>query len=181
MKKTTLLVALVFAATTLFAQKKTTTSATVIFDATTSKDALPKAENKTVVAAIDTKKGSIAFEAIMKSFAFTNPRIQEHFNGENWLNTDQYPTATFNGRIVNLSSVNFKKNGTYAAEVEGELTLHGKTQPVKTTGTIVVKGKKITATSNFTIKLEDYDVKGNAITAGKVAAEPKITVTAELK
>lgn len=181
MKRTTLLLALAFATTTMFAQKKTTTSATIIFDATTSKDALPKAENKTVVAAIDPKTGSIAFEAIMKGFAFSNPRIQEHFNGETWLNTDQFPTSSFKGKITNLPAINFIKDGTYPAEVEGELTLHGKTQPVKTTGTIVVDGKKVTASADFTIKLEDYDVKGGAIAAGKVATEPKITVTAELK
>ena len=48
---------LILAAGLLFAQKKTTTSAIINFDATTSLDALPKAENKTAVAAIDTKKG----------------------------------------------------------------------------------------------------------------------------
>src|SRR5689334_13567712 len=122
MKRTTLLIAMIFATTLMFAQKKTTTSASIIFDATTSKDALPKAENKTVVAAIDPKSGSIAFEAIMKSFAFTNPMIQEHFNGEKWLNTDLFPTAVFTGKITNLSSVDFKKDGTYTADVEGELT-----------------------------------------------------------
>lgn len=181
MKRTTLLLAFAFATTTIFAQKKTTTSATIVFDATTSKDALPKAENKTVVAAIDAKKGSIAFEAIMKSFAFTNPMMQEHFNSENWLNTDVYPTASFKGTITNLSAINFKKDGTYPAQIEGNLSIHGKTRPVKTSGTFIINGDKVIASSDFTVKLEDYDVKGNAITAGKVAAEPKITITAELK
>jgi hypothetical protein len=63
----------------LFAQKKTTTSATINFDATTSIDKLPKAENKTVIASLDTKTGKLAFEAQVKSFAFSNPRIQDHF------------------------------------------------------------------------------------------------------
>jgi polyisoprenoid-binding protein YceI len=181
MKRTTLILALALTGTTLFAQKKTSTSATILFDATTSKDALPKAENKTVVAAIDPKSGMVAFEAVIKSFTFTNPTIQEHFNGESWLNSDQFPTAFFKGKLTNLSSINFKKDGTYTAEVEGELTLHGKTQPVKSTGLLVVNGKTITATSEFVIKLADYGIAGGAITAGKVSSEPKITVTAELK
>ena len=58
MKKTTLVLALVFAAGAAFAQKKTTSSATVSFDATTPKDALPKAENKTVIGSIDTQTGA---------------------------------------------------------------------------------------------------------------------------
>ena len=60
MKKTILFLGLVIAAGSLFAQKKTTTSATVSFDATTSLDALPKANNKTVIGAIDTKTGAVA-------------------------------------------------------------------------------------------------------------------------
>ena len=80
MKFTTLTLAIALLSTSLFAQKKITTSGSIAFDATTSLDALPKAENKTVVAALDTKNGSIAFEAIDKSFSFTNPMMQDHFN-----------------------------------------------------------------------------------------------------
>ena len=72
MKRTILSVVLAFASIAIFAQKKTTTSATIAFDATTPIDALPKAENKTVVAALDTKAGTIQFEAAIKSFAFSN-------------------------------------------------------------------------------------------------------------
>ena len=39
-----------------FCPEKTTTSAVINFDATTEIDALPKAENKTVIAAIDTQE-----------------------------------------------------------------------------------------------------------------------------
>jgi hypothetical protein len=60
MKKTILFLSFVALTGSLFAQKKTTTSATVAFDASTAIDALPKAENKTTIAAIDTKTGSIA-------------------------------------------------------------------------------------------------------------------------
>jgi hypothetical protein len=63
MKKTILLFALVAVVGAGFAQKKkTTTSATIKFDATTSLDALPKAENKTAVASLNTKTGDVAFD-----------------------------------------------------------------------------------------------------------------------
>lgn len=162
------------------AQKKTTTSAVIQFDATTEKDALPKAENKTVVAAIDTKKGTVAFEATIRSFSFTNPMIQEHFSGDRWMNAEKFPTATFNGTIANLSEIDFSKEGTYKAKVEGDLTMHGITQKVTTPATIVV-GKTLTASAEFTVKLADYEINGGAIAAGKVSKEPKITVTAEFK
>jgi len=179
MKKTILSLALVMATGLLFAQKKTTTSATVNFDATTPKDALPKAENKTVIASLDTKTGAVAFEAAIKSFAFTNPMIQDHFNSKGWMDSDQFATATFKGTITNLKDVKFNKDGTYAVTVSGDLTIHGETKPVEAKGTIVVAGGKIKATSDFTINLDDYKVTGGAIAAGKVAKEPKISVVAE--
>lgn len=181
MKKTLLFIALIAATGSMFAQKKTTTSGTVNFDATTSLDQLPKAENKTVIAALDTKKGTLAFEVVMKNFTFGNPRIQEHFNGPKWLDSEKFPTSTFKGTVTNLSAVNFKKDGTYDAEVEGDLTIHGVTKPVKSTGKITVAGKTVSVNADFSIKLEDYAVEGPQIGAGKIAKEPKITVAADLQ
>ena len=90
MKKTILFLALALFTTGLFAQKKTTTSAVIAFDASTSLDNMPKAENKTAIGALDTKTGSLAFEATVKNFTFSNPTMQGHFNGDRWLNSDTY-------------------------------------------------------------------------------------------
>ena len=179
MKKTSLFLALVLSTAALFAQKKTTTSASVNFDATTSLDELPKAENKTAIAALDTKTGDVAFEAQIKNFSFGNPMIQEHFNSGGWMDSDKFPTANFKGKITNLSEVDFNKDGTYKADVEGDLTIHGVTNKVKTKVVITIAGKKISSKSDFTIKLEDYKVEGKAIAAGKVAKEPTISVAAD--
>lgn len=178
MKKTILLIALTIATGALFAQKKTTTSGTIIFDATTSLDALPKADNKTVIAAIDTKSGSVAFEAIIKSFTFGNPMMQEHFNGPKWLDSEKFPKATFKGKIDNLADVNFSTDGTYTANLTGDLTLHGISKPLTATAIITVKDGAINTSANFTINLEDYAI-GTA--NGKVAKEPKIAVNADFK
>lgn len=181
MKKTILILALVAAAGSLFAQKKTTTSATVAFDATTAIDDLPRAENKTVIGAVDTKTGAVQFEASVKNFAFSNPSIQDHFNGERWFNSDTYPTFTFKGNITNLSAVDFARAGSYTANVEGVLTIKGKEQKVAAPVTIRVDGSGFAASSAFTIKLADYGITGAPIDGGKVAKEPKITVNADFK
>ena len=182
MKKTLLVLALAGLSAVSFAQKKrTTTSATINFDATTKLDALPKAENKTAVASLNTKSGDVAFEAIVKNFAFSNPKIQEHFNGAQWMDSDKFPKASFKGKITNLSAVNFKADGSYSATVSGNLTMHGVTKAVTAPATIVVSGKAITTTSNFSVAVADYGVNGPAIGAGKVATDPKISVTAEFK
>lgn len=181
MKKIFLFLAFAALTGSAFAQKKTTTSATVAFDASTAIDNLPKAENKTVIGVIDTKTGAVQFEANVKNFAFSNPTIQEHFNGERWFNSDTYPSFTFKGKITDLSKVNFTKDGTYTVNVEGPLSIKGKEQTVKTPATIVVKGGTISASSNFTINLADYGVGGAPIDGGKVAKEPKISVNADFK
>ncbi len=182
MKKTILVLSLAVVTAVSFAQKKkTTSSATVSFDATTKLDALPKADNKTVVAALNTKTGDVAFEAVVKNFSFANPKIQEHFNGAQWMDSDKFPKATFKGKITNLSAVNFKADGTYSATVEGDLTMHGVTKKITAPATIAVSAGKITTTSEFSVKVADYNVNGPAIGAGKVATDPKITVSAEFK
>ena len=107
--------------------------------------------------------------------------MQEHFNGASWMDSDKFPTATFKGKITNIAAVNFKKDVTYNATVTGDLTMHGVTKPVNTTASVVVAGKAVTTTTDFTVKLSDFAVNGAAIGAGKVATDPKITVVADFK
>src|SRR5882757_1990007 len=113
MKKAILFISFVIATGSLFAQKKITTSATIKFDASTSIDNLPIAENKTVIATLNTQTGALVFEATVKNFAFSNPTMQNHFNGSNWLDSDKHPTFTYKGDITDLSAVNFTKDGVY--------------------------------------------------------------------
>lgn len=181
MKKTILLTALVLTTGCLFAQKKTTTSATIAFDATTNLDNLAKAENKTAIGAVDPETGTVQFEATVKNFAFSNPSMQGHFNGAQWLNSDQFSKFTFNGKIVKLSEVKFNKNGSYDVDVSGDLTIKGIAKPVTAKGKIVVKDGAFTVSSDFSIKLSDYGISGVPVDAGKVSKEPKITVSAEFK
>jgi polyisoprenoid-binding protein YceI len=171
--------AFLISTTAAIAQAKTTTSAIVGFDATTPIDALPKAENKTAVGMIDTKTGQVGFEAAVNNFAFSNPTIQEHFNEERWLNSAKFPLFTFQGKITDLSKVNFKKNGSYTVPVQGTMTIKDKTNALSTTATIVVKGGAISANAGFTIKLSDYGI--DVGTRGKISNEPKITVAADFK
>lgn len=181
MKKTVLFLSFIIAAGSLMAQKKTTTSATVKFDASTAIDDLPKAENKTVIAAINTSTGDIAFEAAVKNFSFSNPSIQDHFNGAKWLDSDKYPSFNYKGKITDLSAINFSKDGTYKIKTAGVLTVKGQSQNIAMPATIVVNGGTLNASAQFTITLADFGITGGSIDGGKVAKEPKISVSAELK
>lgn len=179
MKKTILSLSLIFIAGSMFAQNLTTSSATVSFDATTPIDALPKADNKTVIASLNTTTGAVLFEAAVNNFAFSNPKIQEHFNGANWMNSASFPKFSFAGKIDKVSKVKFTKDGVYKVTVTGSLTVKGVTKPVKTPATITVTGGKVSAATGFSIVLADYGITGAPIDGGKVAKEPKITVAAQ--
>ena len=181
MKKTILFVFLIIATVGVFAQKKITTSAVVKFDATTSIDNLPKAENKTVIASINTTTGALAVEVGVKNFAFSNPMMQGHFNGPSWLNSDKHPTFTYKGNITDLSAVDFSKEGAYQVKTEGVLTIKDVEQKLYTPATITVKGNSVLVVADFSIKLSDFGITGSPIDGGKVAKEPKINITAELK
>lgn len=179
MKKTILFLAFIAASGLLFAQKKTTTSATVSFDATTPKDAGPKADNKTVIGSIDTRTGDVAFEAAVKNFSFSSPKMQEHFNGANWMNSDQFPKFTFTGKIEKPNKIKWTKEGTYVVKVNGDLTIKGITKKINLEGTFTATGGKIKATTSFSVKLADFNITGQPVEAGKVSKEPKISVSAE--
>ncbi len=179
MKKSILFLSFLAITAGAMAQKVTTTSAVVTFDASTPKDALPKAENKAVIASLDKTTGAVAFEAAVNNFSFTNAMIQDHFNGEKWMNSATYPKFVFAGKVDKVNKIKFSKNGTYEVKVSGNLTVKGISKPVSAPATVTVNNGVITATSNFSIKLKDYGITGQAIDAGKVAEKPTITVSVQ--
>lgn len=177
MKKTSFLFALMIAGVSVMAQSKKTTSATISFDASTAEDPVAKAENKTVIAAIDTKKGTVQFEAAVKNFAFENKKVEEHFNAKRWLDSEKYPKFSFSGKIDNIEKVKLKKDGTYNVTVSGNLTIKETTKAISAPGTIIIKGGKMFANSSFNVTLPDYGVNADG---KKIAKDAKVVVSAEL-
>ena len=123
--------------------------------------------NNEVTSMIDVAKGDIVFAILVKSFHFEKALMEEHFN-ENYMESSKIPKATFQGKITNLSAINFTKDGNYPATVEGDLTIHGVKQKQTATGTITVAKGKITAVSTFNIKLADYKVEIPSLVAEKI-------------
>ena len=134
-----------------------------------------EAHNRQVNAAFDAATGDFVFRVLVKSFQFEKVLMQEHFN-ENYLESDKFPNATFLGKVTNIKDVNIGKDGVYEAMVEGKLTIHGVTQPVKEKGTFEVKGTKITGKAKFTILLADYSVKIPGAVANSISKSIEITV-----
>jgi len=134
-----------------------------------------EAINNQVNAALNTETGDLVIKVLMKSFIFEKALMQEHFN-ENYVESDKYPNATFLGKVINTSEVNFQKSGHYKATVEGNLTIHGVTKTVKEKGTLTISDGKIMAVSVFPVLLSDYEIKIPGAIAGKISESIEITV-----
>lgn len=158
----------------LKAQQYTTKTGTIKFFSHTSMEDI-KAENRKVVSVLDSKTGAMEFLLLMKGFDFTNDLMEQHFN-ESYAESSKFPKAGFKGKIADISKVDFTKDGTYPVTVTGKLTIKDVTKDVTSTGTIVVKGGKVTATSKMKIKPLDYNFKIPATAYGKIADEMEVDI-----
>lgn len=180
MKKVALSIVMIFAMIAMVnAQKYYTKTGDVNF---TSEAPLEKieAKNNAATCVLDSKTGNMEMAILIKAFKFEKALMQEHFN-ENYMESSKFPKATFKGKITNIEAVNFKKDGVYKVNVEGDLTIHGETKAVKTTGTITVKGGEITAKSSFKVTLEDYKIAIPNMVKDKIAKEVAIDVDLDLE
>lgn len=134
-----------------------------------------EAHNRQTVSILDISTGDIVINLLNKSFEFKVALMQEHFN-ENYMETTKFPKSAFKGKVTNLDKIDFKKNGSYTAEVTGDLTIHGVTKNVSTTGTIEVANGSITAKAKFKVIPKDYEIKIPQLVENKIAKEMDITV-----
>jgi len=134
-----------------------------------------EAHNRQVVSILDISTGDIQINLLNKSFEFKVALMQEHFN-ENYMETTKFPKSSFKGKITNLDKIDFKKDGTYAVEVKGDLTIHGVTNSVTNSGTIEVAKGVITAKTKFKVVPKDYGIQIPQLVENKIAKEMDITV-----
>jgi hypothetical protein len=117
-----------------------------------------EARNQTVASILNTENGELVASTLVRSFKFREALVEEHFN-ENYMQSEQFPKAIFKGKITNFAQVSFTKDGTYDISIEGDLTIHGETRPLKTTGKLEIKNPKISASTEFDVSLANYKIK----------------------
>lgn len=135
-----------------------------------------EAESSGLKGVIDVNKRQFAFTIGMQSFlGFNSPLQREHFN-ENYLESDQYPNATFAGEII--EKIDFEKNGTYEVRAKGKLVIHGKSRDRIIKSQIIVEDNKLIVSSNFTVLLEEHNIVIPRIVYQKIAEEIQVEVKA---
>ncbi len=176
MKKLFLAILLISISTTSFGQEKLkTTSGHIKFFSTTPAEDI-EANNYKAISNLTPSTGDLVFSIPMQSFEFEKSLMQKHYNSKKFLNTKKFPKAKFKGNITNLSAINFSEDGTYTADVSGDLTIHGVTNKVSEKMTLTIKNGAVTGNTTFDITLAEYDV---VFTKGKpsknIAKSVKIT------
>lgn len=178
MKKAFVLFSLIASCSTLaLAQKYFTKDGKVSFYSDTPMEKI-EAHNTKAASVIDVSSGQLEFAVLIKAFQFEKALMQEHFN-ENYMESNTYPKATFKGKVADPSALKLDQDGTYQAQVTGDLTIHGVTKAVSSPATFTVKNGQIVGVASFTIQVEDYGIKIPAIVKEKIAKEVKIDVESQ--
>ncbi|GAA4271582.1 YceI family protein [Aquimarina gracilis] len=129
-----------------------------------------EAKNNQVLSIIDLSKGEIAVSMLMNAFVFKKALMHEHFN-ESYIESDLYPKATFEGRIVDFDPL----ADIQTRMIKGNLTIHGIANEVEIKTTIQNNNGSYLFTGDFEATVKDYDIKIPPILAPNIAKTISIT------
>jgi polyisoprenoid-binding protein YceI len=138
-----------------------------------------QAKSSKVRGAIDVNARTFLFAIKVNTFqGFNSGLQQEHFT-ENFLETDKFPEATFRGKFI--EEVDLTKEGKYDVRAKGILNLHGVQQERIIKGIIEVKNQTIHVHSQFSVLLEDHNIKIPRVLYQKISPEIEVNIDALLK
>lgn len=181
MKKFVLiLIGIIFISANIYGQEYMTRSGYIWFYSQTPVEDI-KAHNRQVACILNTETGEVGVTLLMKSFEFKKALMQRDFNRQ-YVESDKYPKATFEGKITDLSKVDFSESGKYKVPVSGKLTIHGVTNKINTEVTLTVKEDNvIAAKAMFIASPADYDIDIPKVMRDNIAKEIEVNVDFELK
>ena len=126
-----------------------------------------EAVSKEIAVNLDIQSGSFETRISIASFEFEYEMMQDHFNTE-YLESDQYPGATFIGKIVqDISDI----QEVMEVDVSGELTMHGVTKPTSFKATVSKKDGFTCVKCIFPIVFKDFNVDEPSILTKSVAKD----------
>lgn len=133
-------------------------------------------ESNEAVSVLNAETGEIGFQALMTTFHFKRALMEEHFN-ENFIESDKYPKAKFNGKIENFNK-DMLKGAATSITVTGQLSVHGVEKTITVPATIGMENGKLIGTAKFFTKPEDYNITIPAVVRDKIGKEMEVNVKA---
>jgi len=140
---------------------------------------LIEAESVDFQGALKISDKSFVFRSPMNTFEGFNSSLQKmHFNS-NYLETSKYPHTIFEGKII--EDIDFTVPGTYNVRGKGRFTCHGVEQERIIKCKLVVTKELVKISSDFTVLLEDHNIKIPSVMNQKIAEEIVVSLDLELK
>lgn len=179
MKKTVYLLMLL--SISAFSQSKyLTKTGTVTFEASVPSFEEVAAKNNSTTAILNTENGEFAALVLIKGFRFKNALMEEHFN-ENYAESDDYPKATFKGKISNFTFENINSSETTLI-YSGTLSFHGETKSLENLILKITLNEESTIrlSGSFSVEVSDFNIKIPKVVRNKLSNTVNATFDFEL-
>ena len=160
---------------TLNAQQFATREATIFFLSETPIEDI-RAESREASAIFDAGTGQLAFQVPILSFHFPKALMEEHFN-ENYLESEQFPKATFRGQVLNLD---LDAEGAQAVQASGTLQMHGVSVERDIAGIMTRTDEGWSIATEFSVPCADHDIDIPKVVSENIAEVIDVTLSATL-
>ena len=177
MKKAVIIIGLTLCLYGSRAQVFISSSSKISFSAETSMENI-EAKNVKSSSMLNTKANQLVFQIPIRAFKFEKNLMEEHFN-ENYLESEKYPKASFNGNIN--EAVDLSKDGTYEVTATGKLLIHGVEKERTLSGIIIKRGNEISVAGEFKIMLADHQIKIPKVVIANIPEEIDVKVSVVYK
>ncbi len=136
-----------------------------------------KAYNSSLAGVLNVETKNFSFKVVMKNFdGFNSPLQREHFH-ENYMETEEFPEATFVGKIIDP----LQKDKNHTVRAKGILTIHGVSNEILISIKINTLKVDYAFETNFNVVLEDYKINIPRLVNQKLAKSLNINVNGVLK
>jgi YceI-like domain len=153
-----------------------TNNGKISFVSTAPKEII-KAQSNTLMGVLDPASRNFSFRILMKNFnGFNNPLQKEHFY-ENYMETDEYPEATFKGKIIEPILEGKKQT----IRAKGILTIHGVANEILIDVEVNPIKDGMEFNSKFDLSLEDFNINVPRIVNQKISKTIAVSVEGLLK
>ena len=137
-----------------------------------------EADNNQMTGLLDESDGGFAFQVQMRAFHFEKALMEEHFN-ENYVESEMYPKATFQGQINNWS-MDMKDGKTHEVVATGTFEIHGVKDTRDISGSIMWNGSSWDIHAAFPVELAKHNIEVPAAVMHNIASVIDVDVKASL-
>lgn len=126
------------------------------------------ASNRSASGILDIKDRDFVVRIPMRTFVGFNSSLQQEHFYENYLETEVWPNALFEGRIIEAADLSAP--GSYSVRAKGRFTLHGIARERIIPCDVVVTPDGLRVTGRFDVLLADHGIRIPRVVQQKLAA-----------